>query len=125
MTDGPAPSRRRAYARGLAAETWAAWLLRAKGFRVLDRRFKAAHGEVDLIAARGRLLVFAEVKARASFEAALDAVGTASARRIAAAAEVWVARHPALADHDQRFDVILMVPWRLPRHLPDAFRPDR
>lgn len=117
--------RRRAYRLGLSAETLAAWLLRLKGFRILDRRFRSGAGEVDLVARRGRLLVFVEVKARDDLSAALDALDDRSARRIAAAAEIWVARRPALAGLDQRFDAVLVAPRRLPHHMIDAFRPDR
>ena len=122
---GSGRDRRAAYRRGLGAETRAAWWLRLKGYAILAARFKAAGGEIDLVARRGRLVAFVEVKARATREAALDAVGTGAARRIAAAAEWWIARHPAYADHDQRFDIVLVVPWRLPHHIEDAFRPER
>jgi putative endonuclease len=117
--------RRAAYRRGLAAETIAAWFLGLKGYRPLGRRFKAVGGEIDLVMRRGRLIAFIEVKARSSFAEALDAVDDQTARRIAVAAEIWLLRHPALADFDQRFDIVLVAPWRLPRHLRDAFRPPR
>lgn len=116
-------TRRRAYRLGLAAETLAAWALRLRGYRILDRRFKAAQGEIDLVVRRGRLVAFVEVKARPTFEAALDAVSETSARRIAAAAEWWIVKHPVYADYDQRFDFVLVVPGRWPKHVADAFRP--
>jgi putative endonuclease len=118
------PDRRAAYRLGISAETLAAWLLRLKGYRILDRRFKAGAGELDIVATRGRLIVFVEVKARAGFDDALEAVSAAAARRIAAAAEIWTARYPAFADFDQRFDFVLVVPRRWPHHMQDAFRPD-
>lgn len=116
--------RRRAERLGLSAETIAAWLLRFEAYRILARRFRTPLGEIDLVARRGRTLVFVEVKARATAEAALDAVSPRSRARILAAADLWVARHPRYADHDRRFDVVLVVPRRLPRHLVDAFRGD-
>ncbi|MEJ1159690.1 YraN family protein [Prosthecomicrobium sp. N25] len=122
---GPAPARRQAYRRGLSAETLAAWALRLKGYAVIDRRYRSGAGEIDLVARRGRLLAFVEVKARQTREAALEAVSDTAARRIAAAAELWVARHPAFADFDQRFDIVLVVPRRWPHHMKDAFRPAR
>jgi putative endonuclease len=45
-------------------------------------------------------------------------------RRILRAAEAFLARHPALAGCDQRFDVIAVAPRRWPRHLPGAFGAD-
>jgi putative endonuclease len=60
----PRPERVAAFRVGLSAESRAAAYLIAKGFRILARRFRSPVGEVDIVARRGRLLVFAEVKAR-------------------------------------------------------------
>ena len=114
--------RRAAYRWGLSAETRAAWWLRFKGYRVLERRFKVPVGEIDLIARKGRTLVFVEVKARDTEAAAIEAVTPKARRRILAAADVWVARRPAYHDHDRRFDLVLVLPGRLPVHRLDAFR---
>lgn len=116
--------RRRAESLGLAAEARAAWLLRLTLHRILARRFRCPAGEIDLIATRGRTLVFVEVKARADLAAAIDAVTPHARARILAAADVFVARNPAYADHDRRFDVVAVLPRRWPRHLVDAFRGD-
>ncbi|MCP4385101.1 MAG: YraN family protein [Hyphomicrobiales bacterium] len=113
--------RRKAEARGRRAETLAAWWLRLKLYRVLARRFRSGAGEIDLIARRGRTLVFVEVKQRASVDEGLAAIKPAARRRIARAAELWIARHPALAALDRRFDVIITIPGRLPRHMISVF----
>ena len=57
-----------AFTFGLTAETRSAWLLRCKGYRILARRAKHPVGEIDLVAKRGKLLAFVEVKARRSVE---------------------------------------------------------
>lgn len=49
---------------GAAGERLAATHLEARGFRLLDRNFRTRHGELDLVAADDRYLVFCEVKAR-------------------------------------------------------------
>ncbi len=116
--------RRRAYGLGLDAETRAAWVLRLKFHRILARRFRCRAGEIDLIARRGRTLVFVEVKARATEEAAIEAVTARARARILAAADLWVAGHPHYAAFDRRFDVIAVLPNRWPRHRADAFRGD-
>lgn len=118
-----ARSRQAAYRHGHVAEATAALLLMAKGFRLLARRYRTPLGEIDLIAKRGRRIIFVEVKARPTFDEALDAVGPASERRITDAADLWLARHPEAAGLDLRYDMILLAPWRLPRHVADAFRP--
>jgi putative endonuclease len=93
-------------------------------YRILARRHKSHLGEVDLIARRGRLLVFAEVKARATLAAAAEALGPRQRRRIARAAAHYQARLPAGADCRIRFDLVLVRPWRWPVHVADAWRPD-
>ena len=116
--------RRRAESLGLSAESRAAWMLRLKLHTVLARRYRCAAGEIDLVVRRGRTLVFVEVKARDTLAAAIDAVTPRARARILAAADVFVARHPALADLDRRFDLVAVLPGRWPRHLRDAFRAD-
>lgn len=116
--------RLRAFRLGLDAETRAAWALRLTFHAILARRWRCRMGEIDLVARRGRTLVFVEVKARASEAAAVEAVGPRSRARILAAADLWVAAHPAYADYDRRFDVVAVLPGRWPRHRRDAFRAD-
>ena len=118
-----ARSRQAAYRYGHVAEAAAALLLMAKGFRLLARRYRTPLGEIDLIAKRGRLVVFVEVKARPTFHEALESAGPAAERRMTDAADLWLARHPEAAGLDLRYDMILFAPWRLPRHVADAFRP--
>jgi len=116
--------RRAAFRLGLGAEARAAWLLRLKGYRVLDRRFRCPAGEIDLVVRRGRLVAFVEVKARADLAAAAEAVTPRSRRRIVRAAETWMARRPQLASCDMRFDVVLVTRRLLPQHVPGAFTAD-
>ena len=122
MTGGPSADRkRRAYRLGHAAEWAAALWLMAHGYRLLARRYRTKLGEIDLIVKRGRTVAFIEVKARASLEAAEDAVTAAAERRIRNAADIWLARHPAAQGLTFRFDFLLIAPWRLPKHVPNAF----
>jgi len=111
---------RAAHAAGLRAEALAALMLRLKGYRILARRMKTRLGEIDLIARRGRALVFVEVKARGNLDGAAEAL---MAEQRARAAALFVAARPAFADLDMRFDVVLVAPRRWPRHLADAWRP--
>jgi len=67
-------TRKTGYSKGLRAETLAAWYLRFKGYRILAMRYKTRVGEIDLIARRGRSLVFAEVKWRPDRRTAMEAV---------------------------------------------------
>jgi putative endonuclease len=110
--------------RGVRAERRCAWLLRLKGWRILARRYRTPVGEIDLIARRGRLLALIEVKARPSEPEALGALSRTQRQRIARAAAVFLSRQPDSSTLSPRFDVMLVRPWRLPRHLADAWRPD-
>jgi len=118
-----ARTRIRADRRGRRAESFAAWLLRLKGYAVLARRRRTAHGELDIVARRGGVLAVVEVKARDGLAPALDAVTPTQRQRIARAAETYRAGHPDLAGLQVRFDVIVILPWRWPMHIIDAWRP--
>jgi len=113
--------RRAAEKRGRQAENWVAWYLRLKGYRVLARRYRTPVGEIDLIVARGRTIAFVEVKHRPSEAEASEAATLTGRRRIANAASHWLARHPAAGGYELRFDVVVSVPGRLPRHIAGAF----
>lgn len=116
-------SRQAAEKRGRKGERLAALFLQAKGYRILDRRVRTPMGEVDLIAKRGALVAFVEVKHRASLDLATGSVTPGAWQRIARAADFWMARHPALVDCGWRYDIVAVAPGRLPRHIRDAWRP--
>ena len=120
----PAKARRRAHRFGLRAELIAALLLRLKGYQVLDLRFAAAGGEIDLVARRGATIAFVEVKARDDLDAAAEAITETKRRRIGRAARVWLARNPWAAALNLRGDAVFVAPGRLPRHLAAAYRLD-
>src|SRR5579875_2799832 len=107
------PERRLAFRLGLSAESRAAAVLIAKGFRIVARRWKSPVGEIDIVARRRDLLVFVEVKARAALDAAAEAVTPRQRRRIIA--------HEEDGSRHIRFDAVLVAPGRLPRHIPGAF----
>jgi putative endonuclease len=117
----PRPERQAAFRVGISAESRAAVFLIAKGFRILARRWRSPLGEIDIVARRRQLLVFVEVKARASLDEAAESINERQRRRIAAAAEVWLAASPDETIRDIRFDAILVAPGKLPRHIPAAF----
>ncbi len=120
-SDSPAAERATSFQTGLSAERRACLYLIAKGYRILARRYRTPHGEIDVVAKRRATLVFAEVKARNTLDDAAYSVTPRQQQRIAAAASLWLAAHPDHANLDCRFDVILIAPRRLPRHLEAAF----
>jgi len=112
--------RQAAERRGRKGESTAAWWLRLHGWRILATRVRTRMGEVDLIAKRGSLVAFVEVKARDS-DAALDlSIDRQRLSRVAAAANALAPRYAAQGE-DIRIDVLLIAPWRRPRHIVNAW----
>jgi putative endonuclease len=121
LRPGITGARQVAFRLGLSAESRAAAFLIAKGYRILARRWRSPVGEIDIVARRRKLLVFVEVKARDSLDAAAESVTPQQKRRICAAAEAWLAANPDDTVRDMRFDAMLVAPGRMPRHIPGAF----
>ncbi|MBB6122361.1 YraN family protein [Sphingobium subterraneum] len=114
------PARLLAEKRGRQAERICAWWLRLKGWSILDRRVRTPAGEIDIVARRGRLVAFVEVKARATL-AELDlAIDERRLARVAAAAESLAHRYLREGD-DMQIDVMLLAPGRPPRHLSNVW----
>ena len=87
----------------------------------MARRWRSPVGEIDIVARRRTTLVVVEVKARGELDDAAEAILPRQQRRIIAAAEAWLASHPADVNSDIRFDVVLVAPKSLPRHIMAAF----
>ncbi|WP_369025254.1 YraN family protein [Qipengyuania sp. RANM35] len=107
---------------GRDGEARAALWLRAKGWQILDRRVKTAAGEIDLVAKRGRLVAFVEVKWRRKREELDLAIDERRLSRVAAAVEA-VAHRYATRGEDITLDVILLAPGAFPRHIANAWQP--
>ena len=116
-----APERVAAFRTGISAEARAAAYLMAKGYRILARRFRSPYGEIDIVARKRNLVAFVEVKARATLDDAAYAVTPRQQARISDAAQAWLQAHPEHAEFELRFDVMLIAPGHLPRHLLAAF----
>ena len=81
--------------------------LESKGYRVIATKFRVREGEVDIVALRGGVVVFVEVKARRgpAMGSAVEAIDARKAQRLLAASEVFAVRHPELPP-DRRIDLI-------------------
>ena len=107
---------------GLEAEDRAASYLQARGFTILTRRYKAASGEIDLVALDGEVLVFVEVKLRKGrFFKPEEALGETKRSRILRASESYLAAYEG-PDREVRFDVVAIDPDGV-RHHKEAFWP--
>ena len=112
--------RRTAEAAGRRGERLAGWWLRLQGWRILGRRVRTPVGEIDLVAKKGALVAFVEVKTRKT-PVELDlAIDERRLARVAAAAEYLMPRY-AMNGEDIRIDVILLTPGSRPRHIENAW----
>lgn len=109
------------HARGLFTETKAAFYLRFKGYRILETRFKTSFGEIDIIARKGNMLVFVEVKLRKTEDAAAEAIHARNQGRIRDAALLYLQKHPEYSQMDMRFDALIMGRASPFRHIEDAW----
>jgi putative endonuclease len=105
------------------AERW----LRRRGWRVLQRRFRSGHRDIDLVAERDGLVAFVEVKARKGrqFGDPVEAVHWRKQRELVRSASVWIDRH-GRPNETYRFDVIgVLVEGNSVRikHIENAFTP--
>jgi putative endonuclease len=109
-------NRQDAEKRGHWGERRAAWWLRIHGWRILGSRVKLKVGEIDLIARRGRIVAFIEVKTRATTWELDHAVDAHRMRRVVNA--VRAVSHDYMRPGDDiRIDLILIAPRCWPRHL--------
>ena len=105
---------------GSAAESRAAAYLLGLGYEILDRNFTCKLGELDIVARKGELVVFVEVKSRGldGFGLPQEHVTAAKRAKLRRAAQVYAQRRGL--DCPMRFDVIAEGPGGL-EHLEDAF----
>lgn len=108
MTDEARRNRgAKAHRTGVLAEESAARFLESRGFQILARRHRTPHGEIDLIALEGDVLVFIEVKARPSRAQAAYSLTARQWARLEGAALHYVAE-TSQNQMDMRFDVVLV-----------------
>ncbi|MEM6475895.1 MAG: YraN family protein [Pseudomonadota bacterium] len=108
--------------KGREGEAQAAMWLGTQGWRVLAERVKTPLGEIDLIARKGAMVAFVEVKWRKRSSDLAAAIDERRLARVAAAVEC-VAHEYIQDGDDMRIDVILLAPGSSPRHIVNAWQP--
>ena len=110
--------------KGNFAEFYACMLLRIKGYHIIEKNFVTGRGttagEIDIVALKGKTLVFAEVKERKKLIDALYAIKPAQQKRIINAAKFYVGRHSMYADYYIRFDAVFVSGLKI-KHIPNAW----
>lgn len=114
----------KSYRAGILAEYYAAAFLFINGYHIKKIRYKTRVGEIDLIAQRGKVIVFVEVKYRKDITDALNAISPQSMGRIRRAGEHYLLglnNESHIIDPVCRFDVIAIRKNFLIRHIKNAF----
>ncbi|MEM9468915.1 MAG: YraN family protein [Pseudomonadota bacterium] len=114
--------KQKTYDKGVWAEKYAGVYLKAKGYKILQTRYKTKFGEIDLIIQKDKSIAFVEVKARRSIEEALHSITPKMKERIANAAQFYLSENPEILEYDLRFDVIAIKPPLFLDHLENAWQ---
>lgn len=120
-TKSQTTKRRNAYFKGQTAEHLAAMWLRAKGYKIIERRWTCKAGEIDILAWRNQTLIVVEVKARRTIDEAIQAVTWHNRQRIERAVQLYQGRHQRFSNDGLRFDIIAIAGLKM-RHVRDAWR---
>ncbi|NJR20189.1 MAG: YraN family protein [Hyphomonadaceae bacterium] len=123
MTKPDTKTRAKAEQAGRRGEAMAALALQIKGYSILETRTKTPRGEIDLIVRKGAVLAFVEVKVRRSTTVSGKVMTGTQMTRIVNAATAWASARPWTRHCQWRYDLVMVAPWRWPRHLKDAWRP--
>ncbi|MCU0384258.1 MAG: YraN family protein [Cyclobacteriaceae bacterium] len=109
--------------KGMKAEEEAANFLRGKGYEIVERNYRHKHAEIDIIATKGNVLVFVEVKSRSSLKFGMpeDFVDDRKAKKVMEGAEAYLIEKNWQGPI--RFDVIAIHAGKQNEieHLEDAF----
>jgi putative endonuclease len=115
--------RQQAEKRGRYAEGLACLMLRIKGYRILEQRYRTPYGEIDLIVFKNNTLIACEVKYRQTLNEGLWALGIFQRQRILRSLLHFYAGFSSTQNLDIRFDVMVITPWRW-KHLKNAWSED-
>jgi putative endonuclease len=110
---------------GNLGEDIACGFLKKNGYKVVERGYKCRAGEIDIIARKGKSLVFVEVKSRSAdgFGGPASAVGRAKQRKIVSTA-IYYLKERKIKPKEISFDVLAIVAGNV-KHIKNAFVPDR
>lgn len=110
----------KSYRLGLFAEYLAMLIYKLKFYNIVHHRKKNFVGEIDIIACRGKQLVFIEVKARKT-SIAENIVSKNQQNRIRRSAELFLSHNSKYTGYDARFDLVFIQPYKLPLIIKNAW----
>jgi len=106
----PGNSGKNSYQRGRWAEQAALEYLLTKKLKLLDKNFRSAFGEIDLIMQDENIILFIEVRYRSSnhFHTALESINRKKCERIIATSHQYLSENRRISKLDCRFDVVAL-----------------
>ncbi len=106
----PGNSGKNSYQRGRWAEQAALEYLLTKRLKLLDKNFRSAFGEIDLIMQDENIVLFIEVRYRSSnhFHTALESINRKKCERIIATSHQYLSENRSASKLDCRFDVVAL-----------------
>lgn len=110
----------RSFTFGILGEYYTAWYYRLKFYQIIAKRYKNYCGEIDIIASKGKNLVFIEVKSRSNSYGE-KIIRSNQQRRISRSAQLFIADNPKYQSYNMRFDFVLVRPFKLPEIIPNAW----
>jgi putative endonuclease len=92
---------------GHLGESLAAAFLEKQGYSIIERNYRTPYGEIDLLVSKGDVIIFTEVKSRASSSLGPPEISITrrKAEHMRCAAEYYIQQHPELPN-EWRIDVI-------------------
>jgi putative endonuclease len=108
--------KKRTHQFGILAEKIVLWFLRCKGYEILFWRYKTYFGEIDIVAKKGKLIAFVEVKARKTVVSIEEILQPKQVDRIKKAAEFFLMKHPQFRKCDLRFDFVMVNRFFILKH---------
>jgi putative endonuclease len=112
--------------KGRVSEIIACIILVIKGYKIIATNHKlykkgTGVGEVDIICRKAKTIVFVEVKYRRNEEESSLAISKNQQARINNAVNAFISRHSKYTNYDIRIDAILFAPYKLPKHIKNAW----
>ena len=97
-------------AKGRAGEEDACRYLKRHGYIIIEQNCRLGRGELDIVASKGDILTFVEVKSHQHRESSLLAMHQGKCRRMVSAAQTWLGLHDEYSHFQCRFDLMIVTP---------------
>ena len=98
-------------AKGNIAEDKAVLFLEERGYHIVERNFYSRFGEIDIIASKGNVVHFVEVKSGDDFELAIQNITPSKLSKLIKTADVYMKKNSL--DVDFMLDAVIVMPYTI------------